>query len=285
MANIATLSRNGTSVDIDLVGEGGDLSVARDLGKPNLDVNAVGAENPIHQDYQNAQDVWTVIGFLIGSNAYSDARTLAEDIIKPRLSSALTLDLSDLPERSTYDVVPAGQSACTLTYVPGTVDIVGVQCSLPVVSTVQGGTQNSTAPGSPGSGDGIKLTRTDDSTSVTLSRKLTLTREVGRPELQLNPTNGELPIAIDENAPAADTWQLSGALVSSATATASTLEADLLRPRLGDAAITLEFLGNQWGLQKYQTIPTGTQSLRTALSAGANGVVDVPTLELQSVRT
>lgn len=286
MAKTATLTRNGTSVDLDLIGEGRDLVLARDVGKPTSQTHTTGAENPRYQDYQNAQDTFVLTAFLVGSGAYSDAKTLAEDIIKPRLSSALTLDLSALPSRSTYSVVPAPNSACTLSYVPGTVNIVGVQLSLPVVDRVQGGTQTAAGSSSPASGSGVRLTRSDDGTSITLSRDLTLTRTVSRPSLELNPTNSELPIAIDQNEPAQDNWELSGDLVSSsANSDANTFEEDLIRPRLGDATIELEFLGNQWNLDKYTTAPTESRAIRTSLSAGQKGVMSVPTIQLQTVRS
>jgi len=278
-----TLSRSGASVDISLLGESGNLVTARDVGKPTLKTYEVGAESPRANDYQNASIVWTLAGILIGSSAYADAKTLAEDVIKPRLSGPLTLDASNLPERSTYSVAPASESACTLTYVPGALDVVGVQLSLAEVDSLQGGTQDSTAPGTPSAGSGIRVTRTETSDSVDLTVDNAVTRKVGRPGIQLNPASKDLPIAIDENAPASDTFELSGILLDSAEATAKSLEEDIVKPRLGDTTLSLEFLGNTYGLAQYDVVPSGSQALRTTLSAGDKGMVGVPTMELQTV--
>ena len=277
-----TLSRSGgSSVDVSLFGGGGDLVTARDVGKPTANTHAVGAEDPRHQDYQNASTVWTVAGVLIGSSAYADAKTLAESVIKPRLSNPLTLDASALPSRSTYSVVPASESACTLTYVPGKLDVVGVQLSLAEVDSLNGGTQDSAAAQTPASGRGIRIDR--GGTSVDFTVDNAVTRTVGRPGIQLNPATRELPIAIDENAPASDTFELSGVFVTSADSTVQTLEEDIVRPPLGNSTLSLEFLGNEYGLAKYDVVPTGSQSLRTSLSAGQTGIQNVPKMELRTV--
>ena len=278
----ATLSHpNGSSVDLPLLSSGGDLLLGRDVGKPNQDVYEVGSEAPRTQDNQNATDQWTLASVLLGPNAYSDARTLAEDVIKPRLPAPLTLDLSDVPGRGTYSVVPSTESAATITYAPGRLDMVGVQLSLQLVSALNGGTQDASDPSAPPAGRGITLSRGAE--SVTLTVDNALTRSVGRPGIQLNPTPRDLPLAIDQNSPAVDTWELSGALLEDAMATAQTLEEDIIRPRLGNGSLTLSFAGGTYGLAEYPVVGVGSQALRTAQNAGRPGVVSVPTLELRTV--
>lgn len=276
----AVLSRGGTSASIPLVSDGASLVTARDIGKPTLKTHATGSEEPRSQDYQNAQDVWTVTGVLTGSDAYSTAVTLAEDIIKPQLDSPLELDLSALENRGTYDVVPNGESALTLTYAPGRLNIVGVQVSLAVVANAYGGSQSTTEPRTPPSGDGIRVARGD--TTVDLTVDIAVTRTVGRGSIELNPNTAELPVAIDENAPATDTFEISGVLLDSSL-DAVTLEERILRERLGDSSLTLSFLGETYGLKEYDVVPVGSQAGRTAITAGAKDEVRVPTLELRTV--
>lgn len=280
----AVLSRGATSVSIPILGEGGDLAIARDVGKPTAEEYPVGQTSPHVEDNKNASDAWTVTGLLEGPTAYADARTIAEDIIKPRVESGtpIQLDLSALPNRGTYKVAAHTASAATLTYTPGRRQLVGVQLSLSVISDAFGGTQPSVADQSPDAGDGIKLDR--NGTSVTLAVDQTLTRKVGRPESQLHEQPADLPRLIDKNAPASDIFELDGALVDgNATANAQTLEETIVRGRLGDDPLTLHFLDNLYGLGAYNVVPNGSQALRTTTDVGETGVVRVPKLALKTV--
>lgn len=280
----ATLSRGGTSVDIPLIEDPNTLVMARDIGKPTQKIRDVGREDPVIMDSLNANDNWTIAGILHGSNAYSDAKTLAETIIKPRLSSALTLDLSDLPNKSSYSVVPTLESSLRLTYVPGIRKLVGVQLSLATVDSVANTSsdQNSQSYSSPDSGSGIKLARS--SNSVTLTNNLEVTRTVGRPGITLNPNPATLPIAIDQNRPATDRFEISGDLTSSsAESNATTLEEDVLRQQLGSGDLTLHFLDNLFSLDAYPVTPDGSGAGRTTFQSGQIGQVGVPSLKLRVI--
>lgn len=279
----ATLSRGSTSVTFDILGQSGDLLVARDVGKPTAEEHEVGREDPLVRDDQSAGDTWTVIGMLQGSNAYADAQTFAEDLIKPRATSGtpLQLDLSDLPNRSTYDVAPASGSAATLTYAPGQRQMVGVQVQVSVVSATWGGTLQTQSTATPDAGSGIKLERSG--TSVTISDGLEVTRKVGRPNAKLRPATDDLPILNDKADPAEDVFEISGRLNASAASDAQTLEETIVRPRLGDDTLTLHFLSNEFGLDAYTVHPTGSQAVRTSFSAGQTGEVGVPRLKLKVV--
>lgn len=135
----ATLSRGGTSVTFQIWEEGGELLVARDIGKPQGGVKTVSREDPRTSDNMSALDRLTVVGRLEGANAYSDAQTLAEDLVKPYSNgNDLTLDLSAISGYSTYTVGVPSDRALELDYRPGVVDVVDLQLGVPIVSTTLG---------------------------------------------------------------------------------------------------------------------------------------------------
>lgn len=280
----AILSRDdGTSVTIPLFESGGNFAVARDVGKPTAMENELGREDMFVRDDLSAGDAFTLAGRLEGASAYSDAKTLAEDLIKPRLPEggpAQTLDLSALPGRGSYSVVPASDTACTLTYIPGQTQLVEVQLTLNVVDSVgAGGSQQTQSYSTPDSGDGIKLDRSG--TSVTLAVDQEVKRKVGRPGTKLQPQPGDLPIAYDEDRPANDEFEISAELTgSNSESDAETLEETIVRPRLGDSTLTLHFLDSLFGLDAYPVTPTGSQAVRTVSRAGETGAMGVPTLKL-----
>lgn len=283
MAN-ATLSRGGTSVDIPLLTDGNSLAAARDVGKPTVNYHDVGREDPLPADHLNAGDAFTFVGILHGPNAYSESKTLAESLIKPRATTGtpLQLDLSDLPNKSTYDVAPVTSSALTLAYVPGRVDMVGVQATLNAVDTTVGGSQNAQTHSTPDAGDGIKLT--DGTNSVTLTNDLEVVRKVGRPNGKLNPRPADLPTYIDENDPASDVFEISGELTGpNAESDAQTVEETLVRTRQGSDSLTLHFQSSLFGLDAYNVMPEGSQSVRTVFNTGVTGVVSIPKLALKVV--
>lgn len=278
----AIISRGNTSVTIPLLEEPQTLTVGRDIGKPNLKTFAVGREDPVIMDSLSATDNWTITGLLSGANAYSDAKTLAEDIIKPRFSSALELDLSSLPSKSKYDVVPATGSALALSYRPGERNLVGVQLSLAGVDEAIGGPQQSQTYPSPDNGQGVKIDLSG--TSVTLTSDLTVKRTVGRPDVKLQPNPSSLPIGVDRNKPATDTFEISGRLTgNSAESNAQTLEEDILRKDLGSGGLTLHFQSGLFGLDAYPVAPTGSQAGRTTFSTAQTGEVNVPKLNLRVI--
>lgn len=285
MADAILTRDNGTSVTIPILEAGGTLAVARDIGKPNLQEEELGREDVFTQDQLSAGDAFTVTGRLRGSNAYADAKTLAEDIIKPQLPSGgpTTLDLSGLPSRSTYSVAPASKSACRLTYPVGEKDRVDVQLTLNVIDSVSSDdSQAGQSYPSPDAGDGVKLDRSG--TSVTLRVDDEVQRTVGRPGIDLTPAATELPVAFDNNQPAVDEFELSGELVSdTAESDAQTLEESIIRPRLYSDTLDLHFLGSRYTLDAYPVAPVGSQAVRTVSRAGETGIIGVPALTLRVV--
>ena len=136
---VATLSRGGTSVTIQIWAEGGELLVGRDVGKPQAGIQEVARADPRSVDHKSATDSFTIVGQLIGSNAYADARTLAEDLIKPHSAGErLMLDLSDVPGLGTYEVGVPSPRALELDYQQGQRDWVPCSLTLPVVSETIG---------------------------------------------------------------------------------------------------------------------------------------------------
>lgn len=134
----ATLSRGGTSVTFDVIGEGGTPVVIWDVGKPNASEQRSGRENPRSQDFWSGLRQVAVRGEMDRSSAYSDAKTMAEQLIKPYSGGTpLELDLSQLQNHGVYEVAPL-QNALVLQYPPGSTDVVIVDLSLPVVSSTVG---------------------------------------------------------------------------------------------------------------------------------------------------
>lgn len=282
MAN-AVLSRGATTVTVPLLAGGNSLALARDVGKPTAEYKSVGREDPLPLDNLNAGDAFTFTGLLHGDSAYADAKTLA-NLIKARATtgSPLRLDISDIPGKGTYDVAPASEGAVALAYVPGRVDMVGVQATLNAVADTFGGDQDAQTHASPDTGSGVKLT--DGTSSVTLTSGLEVVRKVGRPDAKLNPRPDDLPTFVDKNDPASDTFEVTAELTGdSATADAATLEESLVRPRRGQDSLTLHFQSGLFTLDAYDVLPDGSQALRTVHSTGETDTVSVATLSLRVV--
>jgi hypothetical protein len=134
----ATLSRDTTSVTFDVIAEGGSPLLFFDVGKPNAQEQRSGRVDPRSSDFWSGLRNISVRGEMDRASAYSDAQTLAEDLIKPYGNGdPLQLDISELPQHGTFDVMPL-QQACILQYPPGTKDVVIVDLSMPVVSDTLG---------------------------------------------------------------------------------------------------------------------------------------------------
>lgn len=285
----AVISRTGggsESVTLSVVNNRDGLAVARDVGKPNINLYETGTEDPQPQDNLSALDNFTVIGELSGSSAYSDAQTLVEDIIKrrPQSSDKIQLNLTDLPSGQTHDVAAIADQAVRVTYNPGVRQRVLVQLSLQVVDSVNGGTQTAQSNLSPDAGSGVKIT--DGSNPVTITNDLSVTREAGRGAGNVVGQPSDLPVYFDLNKPAIDTFEISGELRGvTAESDAQTLEETLVRARQGTSSLELHFLGNEYGLDAYPVMPSGSRSLRTTFSVGETDTIAIPTLNLQVVDT
>jgi len=73
-----TLSRGSTSLDLPLLDEGGNPLFSTDFGKPFANIRDTGGSvNPRAEDRWSAQINHTINGRFDGSNAFQNARTLA----------------------------------------------------------------------------------------------------------------------------------------------------------------------------------------------------------------
>jgi hypothetical protein len=136
----ATLSRGGTSVTMKIWREGGQLAIAVDAGKLSATTYEVAAEDPKTADHKSALHRITVLGVLLGSNAYSNAQTLCESLVKPHSDGTpLTLDVTSVPGFTTgYEVGVPDSRAVQVDYRAGITNRVDVQLGLPVVSSTIG---------------------------------------------------------------------------------------------------------------------------------------------------
>lgn len=136
----ATLSRGSTSVTFDIYQEGANLAIARDIGKPQQQFKTVSREDPRSQDQLSAIDQLTVLGILLGADAYSQAQTLVDDLIKPHSGGQpLQLDLTAVSGYdSIFEVGIPSDTAVQLDYQPGTKNRVDIQLSVTVVSSTIG---------------------------------------------------------------------------------------------------------------------------------------------------
>lgn len=122
MAGI-TLDRNGTMVTLE-----DDLAVARQVGRPEADLRSKPSELPNYIDKRrSASDVFELSGEFLSDAAAEDARTLAEDILRPPLGrGSLTLAFDGLLGLGTYSVFPAGSRAGRVSYSAGETGVVRV---------------------------------------------------------------------------------------------------------------------------------------------------------------
>lgn len=280
-----TITRGNTSVSFDLIETGGSLLIARDVGKPNLNVYERGREDPRTQDYWSALSVWTVVGYLTGTSAYDDAQTLAESVIKPRLdtNTVLELDLSNVTDLGVYDTAPNGASALQLEYVPGERNFVGLQLQLVEVDSVDGGSQTSRATINPDADAGdLKLERPGIAELV-FDTDVSVSRSVGRPGAEVDRQPAELPRYVDKNAPAEDVFEISAELTGGIS-DANTLIEDILRPQLAGGSLRLHFLSNLYSLDAYEVVPIGSQAGRAQVGeAGVTESIRNPVLKLRTV--
>jgi len=278
----ATLQRGSTSVDIDIVGEGGEPVVSWDVGKPNADEQRSGRIDPRVSDFWSGLRQVTLQGELPLSSAHADALTLAEELVKPpNDGNPLELDLSSLPQHGTFEVAPL-QNALTLTYPEGTNSVVQVGLSLPVVSKTDGNTASIASTSTTAGSGPIKLSR--GGTSVTFDKALELERSVGRPQSVVRRApNQDDPRYIDKRKSATDEFSFSAVFKgSNANSDAVTLRDDIILSPLQRETLTLDFQG-YYGLGSYEVFPFGSAPVRTQFQAGDKDVVVVPDITLRVV--
>jgi len=178
VATIAQVCRGGTSVEFDVLDIAGAPVVARDAGKPAMDVYPVGGTDSNRLDPRTADDLSAfdnivVIGQFRRGDVFGDAQRLVEDLIKPiQAPSDDTLQLGIEFEQGAIfgaEIAPLYANSCTLEYETGETDTVVVRLIVRIVSCLDltGGTSSSvTYTGYIGNADAVVDTTTSGNASV-----------------------------------------------------------------------------------------------------------------------
>jgi len=276
----ATLSRDGTSVEIPLLADGsGSPLVIRGIGKPNIDIQSTGAVNPRSADFWSGLEQYTLSGRLFD---YSKVSTLL-DLIKSGNNGNSTLLNVDMPDYDTdIKVAPAaGQDqAVTVVYPPGYEEYVEVDLSLTRISeTINAIDQPATTPTASGSGP-IQLS--DGSTTVDLTADVEIQRSVGRPQsvVRRNPS-GRYPRHIDKFKTAYDGFELSFEFVENTVSKTNDV-VELFAQQLGRNTLTLDFNG-EFGLGSFAVVPDGSEAVRHNRQSGYKSSGVIPQVSLRRV--
>ncbi|QAS68874.1 hypothetical protein HFTV1-gp41 [Haloferax tailed virus 1] len=278
----ATLSRGGTSVDIPLVEEGGEILLSSTFGKPEVNVRKSGGSlNPRVIDSWSGLQTFQLVGKLYD---YSTSHQLA-DLVKTASTTPLELQIPQDAYPDTVTVAPAaGQaSALTLEYPAGRKDLVDVSLSLTRVdpNSVRGvGDQQATTPTTTGTGP-VEVTA--GGTTVQLpSSGLSVERTVGRPNDAVRRVPRQADPRYEVKAKVTnDVFTFSFETLDNIPATLNALTDNVFREQLGRDGVTLDFNG-LLGLGSVKAIPVGSSPFRQVHQAG-RGWVTVPTLEFRRI--
>lgn len=279
-----TVSRGGTSVAITLLSDSAqDPLLPVDVGKPHQNMQNSGALDPRVSDFWSIQKTYSIFGRLTGSNAYSDAITLADLIKSNSNGTELTLDVPLTEFDSTFNVAPAAgvEEALSLAYPPGTKDRVDVELSLTRIdSTLAGASQSASTPTAAGSGP-IQIT--DGTDTVDLTPDITVNRLIGRPNSTVRKQpQTTFPVHIDHQKAAFDGFEISYKERANISNIATL--ADIFEQKLGRDSLTLDFNG-LFGLGQFNVVPMGTNALRHVRQSAEGAVSPVPTINLRRVTT
>ena len=295
----ATLTHNGISKSLTfpIASSNGTPLFSVDVGKPELNFYTHGELQPRFLDTRSGIETYSITTQFVGPSAYQDAITLA-DIIKSRQGANGTLTFSvsgdNLPNvypTSPVTVAPgAGQAgALSLTYPPGTKNVVTVDLGLSRVNDVRGvANQEAVTPTNEGSTDGDgntvrgPLILTDGTTTVDMTENVEITREVGRPNSTVRSAVSEYPNYIDQRKTASDTFSIQFRMFKNAQTKVVDLASNLIQPQLGREPLTLNFQG-LYGMGSFNVVPNGSQALRYQRTAGSKDIENIPTVSLRRV--
>lgn len=288
MTKYATLSRNGTTIDVPLLESGsGNPLVARDIGKPHLQVRGTGAADPFFNDDYSGLVNYAIVGRFFGSNAYDNAIDLADMIKNHGEGSPITLNLPGTRYDNDISVVPAGEQdqGVNLVYNPGHKDWVTVDLTLTRVSAYFGADSvnsdlQSTTPTATGTGP---ISLSDGSQSVSFENDITVERSTGRPNSTLSRrTNESYPAYQDKQKMAHDEIELSVTFKDNNVTKINKLN-DIVSSRLRRTPLTLDF-GGLYNIGSMKVAPTGSRAIRDTNPSAHESVSIVPTLTLRRVR-
>lgn len=279
---VVTLTRGNTSVEIELVEEGGEQLLATSFGKPNTDIRERGGTlNPRTLDAWSALENYELRGKLYD---YGTSHDLA-DVIKTASGDPLTLSIPSPIYPDTVTVAPgAGQEgALGLSYPDGRKDLVDVALSLTRVDpdgVNAANTQSAQTPRATGSGP-IELT-VGGKTVQLPTAGLSVERSVGRPnDVIRRQTQSADPRYEVKAKVAADTFTFAFETVSQIKSTLNALTSNIFREQLGRTGVRVNFNG-ALGIGEIEAMPVGSAPFRQVHQAG-RGWVSVPTLEFRRV--
>jgi hypothetical protein len=283
----ASLSRDGTSVDFQLNQDsGGTPTIIQSVSKPQQKLTPVSVVDPRVSDQFESVQSFILRGYIDGDSAYSDARVLAEELIKPHSGgNNLTLDLSNADGFSSYTVAPATESACELEYLPGQRDWIPLSLNLTRVDTTIGGAATeapNTSAASPQGGGSVTLTNPGTGDSVDILHDLSITRTVGRPNTTIRPDPTQVAY-IDKVRSAVDEWSIRGVLEGPTARSDSQTLIDILSAVRGRDGLTLEFNNNMYALSDKTVVPTGSEAGRRVIGASEPDMVRLDNITLRTV--
>lgn len=277
---IATLSRGGTSIDIRLVEESGEILLSSSFGKPEVQVRESGGTlSPRINDRWSGLQNFQLVGKLYD---YQTSHDLA-DLIKSASTDPLTLSISSDVYPDTVTVAPAaGQDgALSMSYPAGRRDLVDVTLSLTRVGDVVGiGNQPASTPTATGTGP-VEV-RVGSRTVELPTADLSVERDVGRP----NDAVRRVPSQPDpryevKNKVTNDVFTFSFETLANIPETLNKLTDNIFRDQLGRSGVTVDFNG-VLGLGEIEAIPTGSSPFRQVHQAG-QGWVSNPVLEFRRI--
>lgn len=278
----AEISRGNTSVELPLLAEGGTPLVARDIGKPNMNVYKNGVLDVRHSDQNSGLMTYTLLGRFHGSSAYSDAITLADLIKTNGNGTPLKVDIGLSEFDSNVMVAPAAtqEEALQLNYPPGRRRTVEVDLGLTRISSTQGGSdQQANTPTDTGSGP---ITISKGSTNIEFVNDITVSRSLGRPQSEIKKTpSADFPKHFEKSKSAYDAFDLSFQF-NSDTVTKINRLADMFSESLGRRPLTLDFNG-LFGMGSFPVVPSGSGALRHVRESGKKETMLVPQVSLRRV--
>jgi len=295
----ATITHNGInkSLTFPIASSNGTPLFSVDVGKPELNFYTHGELQPRFLDTRSGIETYSLTTQFVGPTAYQDAITLA-DIIKSRQGPSGTLTFSvsgdNIPSvypTTSVTVAPgAGQAgALSLTYPPGTKNVVTVELGLSRVNDVRGSAnQEAITPTSQGTTDGNgnvirgPVILTDGTTTVDMTENIEVTREVGRPNSTVRSAVSEYPNYIDQRKTASDAFSIQFQMFKNAQTKVVELAQNLIQPQLGREPLTLDFQG-LYGMGSFNAVPDGSQALRYQRTAGSKNIENIPTVSLRRV--
>ena len=279
----ATISRGSTSVTLPLVSDSTGTPLAvRGLGKPNLNMQNTGGINPRFADQWSGLDSYTLTGRFVGESAYSDAIALADLVKTNGGGEPLILNIDSDEFDSNIEVAPAAgqQSALSLSYEPGTKDVVIIDVSFTRVQGTRGSVvQEAVTPTASGNGP---ITIAANGQSVELNLDVTVDRGVGRPESSIRKSPQSDPIYTDKAKTAHDEFELTAQVTQNTIPTINDL-VDIFRPQLNRTPVTLNFNG-LYGMGEMNVVPSGSEAIRFTRNAGQNGISIIPKITLRRVQ-